>query len=208
MPSAVPVYSVERVCFHVHKLMAQFVWEISVLEGQSYSFSEVQTLLDGVTVGGHRISEQRAVLQFAADLKQLLADCKAHRFELRQWFDVRIGCREDRSGAGPTSIDLGNENLSAAGLRALQREVPAPFEKALAVFLLGIFRPSHHADNLHIAMLAMNGVLLSSGMDAISVPAVKAKELHEKLALFRQSKDGTALITLMAFFHLDRGARS
>ena len=35
--------------------IASFVWDAAQLENNPYTFVEVKTLLDGVTVGGHKV---------------------------------------------------------------------------------------------------------------------------------------------------------
>jgi hypothetical protein len=52
-----PTYSMERVCFRFHRMLPEFVWDAGVLEGNPFTFPEVKTLLDGVTVGGHRVAQ-------------------------------------------------------------------------------------------------------------------------------------------------------
>ncbi|MDF2095656.1 hypothetical protein [Aquibaculum arenosum] len=52
VPIPVPTHSRDRVCFRFHKMLPEFVWDASVLEGNPFTFPEVKTLLDGVTVGG------------------------------------------------------------------------------------------------------------------------------------------------------------
>lgn len=42
--------------------MAEFVCDAVNLEGINFTLPEVQTLLDGVTVGGHRVSDQQITL--------------------------------------------------------------------------------------------------------------------------------------------------
>ena len=48
----------EKSIFFLKKLFAEYVWDIVYLEGNPYSFLEVQTLLDGTTVAGHALSDQ------------------------------------------------------------------------------------------------------------------------------------------------------
>ena len=82
IPSSAPRYSVERTCFRFHKMLAEFVWDASMLEGNPLTFPEVQTLLSGITVGGRKISDQRQVLNFAEASRRLLAMVKGGDFEL------------------------------------------------------------------------------------------------------------------------------
>lgn len=58
VPASIPLYPIERVCFRLHKMLPEFVWDASMLEGNPLTFPEVKTLLDGITVGEHRISDQ------------------------------------------------------------------------------------------------------------------------------------------------------
>ncbi len=53
-----------------------------MLEGNPLTFPEVKTLLDGVTVGGHRISDQEQILNLAESSRRLLAIVKSGQFEL------------------------------------------------------------------------------------------------------------------------------
>lgn len=58
IPANIPTYSQERVCFRFQRMLPEFVWDAGVLEGNPFTFVEVKTLLDGVTVGGRKISDQ------------------------------------------------------------------------------------------------------------------------------------------------------
>lgn len=44
----------------------------------------------------------------------------------------------------------------------------------------------------------MNGVLMSHGIDAISVPAAKVQEFNEKMVRFYFSKDATEMMDFLA----------
>lgn len=43
----------------------------------------------------------------------------------------------------------------------------------------------------------MNGVLMSHGIDAISIPAAKAQEFNEKMVSFYVSKDATEMMAFI-----------
>ena len=82
VPSIVPTHSIERVAFRFHRMLPEFVWDASVLEGNPFTFPEVKTLLDGVTVGGRKIFDQEQVLNLAESSKRLLALVKDRKFML------------------------------------------------------------------------------------------------------------------------------
>ncbi len=43
IPTSIPSHSTERVCFRFHKMLPEFVWDASVLEGNPFTFPEVKT---------------------------------------------------------------------------------------------------------------------------------------------------------------------
>ena len=57
-----------------------------------------------------------------------------------------------------------------------------PFERAMAFFLFAALQPFFFDGNKRTGRFMMNGVLMSHGMDAISVPAAKAQAFNEKMA--------------------------
>ena len=52
--------------------LPEYVWDAAVLEGNPFTYSEVQTLLDGITVGGRKISDEQQVLNLAEAANELL----------------------------------------------------------------------------------------------------------------------------------------
>lgn len=62
--------------------MAGFVWDAAQLENNPYTFVEVKTLLDGVTVGGHKVSDTEQVLNLADSAKKLIELVQSGRFDL------------------------------------------------------------------------------------------------------------------------------
>lgn len=82
IPAPVPTFSIERVCFHYHRMLPEFVWDASVLEGNPLTFPEIMTLLDGIAVGGHKLSDQDRALNLVAKSKRLLALVKLNEFRL------------------------------------------------------------------------------------------------------------------------------
>ena len=62
VPTDIPTQSRKRVCFRVHKMRPQFVWNTCAIQGIPFTFAEVQTVMDGVTMGGRRIPDHESVL--------------------------------------------------------------------------------------------------------------------------------------------------
>jgi len=226
-----PVNSIERVTFRFHRMLPEFVWDASVLEGNPFTFPEVKTLLDGVTVGGRKLSDQEQVLNLAESSKHLLGLVKAGEFaldkttfaemhglvarnEALEWGHFRGEGQETSYtpdvGLGehgrytPLATVKGAPELNRVfsnGLQALQENVQKPFEKAAAFFLFGALQQFFFDGNKRTSRFMMNGILMSAGIDAISVPASKAQEFNEAMVRFYMKKDATEMMVFILNCH-------
>ena len=233
VPGVVPTHSIERVAFRFYRMLPEFVWDASVLEGNPFTFPEVKTLLDGVTIGGRMISDQEQVLNLAESSKHLLALVKAGKFSLDkatftelhglvarnealEWGHFRGEGKEtgytpdvglgEHGRYTPLATVSGAPELNrvfASGLQALQSEVPQPFEKAAAFFLFGALQQFFFDGNKRTSRFMMNGILMSAGIDAISVPAAKAHEFNENMVRFYLKKDATEMMAFLVDCHPD-----
>ena len=231
VPAALPVHSVERAAFRFHKMLPEFVWDASMLEGNPFTFPEVKTLLDGVTVGGRKLSDQEQVLNLAESSKHLLALVKSNAFSLEksvftglhafiarnealEWGhfrgegaetgytpDVALGAlgRHTPLRTNPGAAEL--NKVFERGQRALQSDVPHAFEKAAAFFLFGSLQQFFFDGNKRTSRFMMNGVLMSAGVDAISVPAAGRQEFNEKMVRFYVTKDGSEMMGFLLDCH-------
>lgn len=233
VPVEIPQRSPERACFRLHKMLAEFVWDAGVLEGNPFTFPQVQTLLDGVTVGGHRLSDQDQILHLAESTKRLLALVRSGAFALSkpvfvelngivarneslEWGvfrgeghetnytpDVALG-EHGRHTPLPTLPGAPELNrVFRAGVAAL--EACEPFEQATAFFLFGALHQFFFDGNKRTSRLMMNGVLMAHGMDAISVPAASAQTFNEKMVRFYLTKDATEMMAFLVQCHPDGG---
>ncbi len=229
VPQSVPTHSTERVCFRFHKMLPEFVWDASVLEGNPFTFPEVKTLLDGVTVGGRKLTDQEQVLNLAEGSKHLLALVRSGEFRLCKKVFLALNARVARNealewgvfrGEGQESNYTPNVGLGEAGSYTPIATVPAapelnrvfeqgvkaleqcpPFERALAFFLFGALQQFFFDGNKRTSRFMMNGELMSNGIDAISVAAAKAQVFNENMVRFYQHRDGTEMMKFLASCH-------
>ena len=233
VPGVVPTHSIERVAFRFHRMLPEFVWDASVLEGNPFTFPEVKTLLDGVTIGGRKLSDQEQVLNLAESAKHLLALVKAGKFsmdkvtftdlhglvarnEALEWGHFRGEGKEtgytpdvglgEHGRYTPLATLAGAPELNrvfASGLQVLEGDVQQPFEKAAAFFLFGALQQFFFDGNRRTSRFMMNGILMSAGIDAISVPAAKAQEFNENMVRFYLAKDATEMMAFLVDCHPD-----
>jgi hypothetical protein len=82
VPRQFPRASLDRVVFRFRRMLPEYVWDAGVLEGNPFTFPEVKTLLEGVTVGGRKVSDQEQILNLAESSKQLVELVKQRQFKL------------------------------------------------------------------------------------------------------------------------------
>jgi len=229
VPFVVPTHSIERVGFRFHRMLPEFVWDASVLEGNPFTFPEVKTLLDGVTIGGRKISDQEQVLNLAESSKHLLALVKGGKFALTKETFTEIHSIVARNealewgvfrGEGQETnytpdVSLGEHDRytplpTVAGAPELHRifkeglvalDECQPFEKATAFFLFGALQQFFFDGNKRTSRFMMNGILMSNGIDAISVPAAKAQAFNEKMVRFYLTRDATEMMAFLVDCH-------
>lgn len=217
--------SIERVVKRFQKSLPQFVWEAAQLEGNPFTFPEVQTLLDGVTVGGRKISDAQQILGLR-DSMRLLCDevregtfaptkpmaCRLNaliaRDEALEWGLFR-GEGEERSNVsvnlGPTSwspkpTEVGGQNLTDAfeiGAAALVK-VSDPVERAFALMLFMAREQFFFDGNKRTARAMMNGVLMSNGFDGLSIPASKQLAYNQAMTRFYPTGNATEMMQVLA----------
>ena len=105
LPAKVPDHSVERACFRFQRMLPEFVWDAAVLEGNPFTFPEVKTLLDWVTVGGRKLSDQEQILNLAESSKVLLAMVNEDKSFLN-----KIVFREAKAISSNESTSMGIKN--------------------------------------------------------------------------------------------------
>ena len=188
--------------------LAGFVWDAAQLENNPYTYVEVKTLLDGVTVGGHKVSDTEQVLNLADSAKKLIELVQNGRFELDkktftllhgiiarnealEWGVFRGEGEELHYNARVHLGELGTHFPPAtqAGAPELNRifsegvnqiKMLPPFEGALAMFLFGAYFQ-----------------FFFDGYNPISIPAARALEFNDKMVRFYHSKNASEMMMFL-----------
>lgn len=210
---------IERACFRLQKIFPEYVWNTVYLEGNPFTFPEVQTLLEGITVGGHRLADQQQVLNQSKSLNRLLALVKQKIFALNkpifselhrlvafeealEWGVFRTG--EVNIAGTDHKPPLANQldTIFAQGIEYLNT-IDNPVERGIAMFLFGSLNQFFYDGNKRTSRLMMNGILLSHGIDAINVPAKKKLEFNQRMITFYDTKKADEMIQFLVSL-LDR----
>ena len=184
-----------------------------LLEGINFTLPEINTLLEGVTVGGHKLSDQQIAINQGNAWRFLFFSIKNGDFSLSIEFvnalhalagkEEALEWGRFRSGmvtiAGsdyspPKVIDLPfkfNEMLvSADGFDDV-------YDKAVHIFLTMARNQFFYDVNKRMGRLMMNGVLLSAGYPAINLSAKRKLEFNELMMPFYETGDETEMNAFM-----------
>lgn len=211
----------DRAIFRARKVLEGLVYDTVRLEGNPFTFPEVKTLLDGTTVGGHRVVDAEQVINTAESWRELFrlvesgnfkltapTACHLHeiaaRREALEWGVFRTG----QVGIAGTKMAIppadGLEVRCTQGLTALSR-ILQPHQQAISTFLFFARNQFFWDVNKRVGRLMMNGVLLSNGYDAISVPEDRRLEFNAAMTEFYETLDAGRAIAFMASCSLDPG---
>lgn len=180
-----------------------------LLEGLNFTLPEVNTLLEGITVGGHQLSDQQIAVNQGNAWRFLFDAVAEGTFSLSQELIFKlhaIAAKEEalewgqfRSGqvtiAGseympPKAADLPT-NYEA--MIATASKINDVYDRAIHVFL-SIARNQFFYDvNKRTGRLMMNGVLLSAGYPALNLPAKRKLEFNELMMRFYESGNETEM---------------
>lgn len=204
----------ERALWRMKKLFPEIVFDVTTLEGNPFTFPQVQTLLDGITVGGQKISDAEQVLNQAASFKKLITLCKSGNFSVTQ----EIACELHALAAKGEALQEGvfrNGSASIAGteskppsyenlpslfqqLLVAQQLLQTPIECGITTFLSFAKNQFFWDGNKRTGRLLMNGILLTEGQDMITVSAKYREEFHAKMICFYDTHDASEMFSFMA----------
>lgn len=199
----------ERARARFRASIPDLIWNAAALEGNSFTLPEVRTLLDGVTVGGQRIEDERQILALSKGYSLVDELVRDDAFALDKSTSDRIHSlvalheaiesghfRGEGSVTGGSTVNLlvsAHEDL----LRYLHRVEDAR-ERALAYFASATRRQYYFDGNKRTARLMMAGELLREGFDAVNIPFARRLEFNIALDRLFSTDDATELMAFIA----------
>lgn len=193
----------DRALMLAQREVSVFVYDAVRLEGINFTLPEVQTLMQGITVGGHQLSDQQIAVNQGNTWKELFQLIQTQQFELTQHRACNlhhIAGKEEalewgqfRSGGmliAGTDYEPPNAR-SLPDLFAQMIEKLADFDdvydQAIHLFLTMARCQFFYDVNKRMGRFMMNGHLLNQGYPAINIPAVKQLEFNELMLAFYKS---------------------
>ncbi len=191
----------EKALFLAKRQLAELVCDAVNLEGINYTLPEVQTLLQGVTVGGHKLTDQTITLNQAAAWEFLFNAIKNKNFELSKNFACElhaIAAKEEalkwgqfRDGSvtisGTDYLPPAANQLDVCWEQMIQQSLNIKndiYAQAIFLFLQMARNQFFYDVNKRMGRFMMNGLLLSQGYPVINLPAKKQTEFNRLMLEF------------------------
>lgn len=185
--------------------LAEFVCDAVNLEGLNFTLPEIQTLLGGITVGGHRLSDQQVAVNqgnawrnlFAwieSDQFQVTAEkaCELHavaaKEEALEWGRFRSGM-VTIAGTDYMPPDAGQLASLFKQMCDQAFQLEDIYDQAIFIFLVMARYQFFYDVNKRMGRFMMNGHLLANGYPAINVPAKKLLTFNELMLSYYETAD-------------------
>ena len=173
-----------------------------LLEGINFTLPEVNTLLEGVTVGGHALSDQQIAINQGNAWRYLFAAVKAGEFSV----SLDFLCALHAIAGKEEALEWGcfrSGGVTIAGSNYLPpkaKDLKLKFTELLASMsaFLSMARNQFFYDvNKRMGRLMMNGVLLNAGYPPLNLSAKHKLKFNELMMRFYDSGDESEMNLFM-----------
>ncbi len=173
--------------------LAEFVCDAVNLEGINFTLPEIMTLLDGVTVGGHKLNDQQIALNQADTWRTLFKLIEQNKFEIT----IEQVCTLHLIAAKEEALEWGQ--FRSDGVHLLPQlfdkmlydasKIPDVYDRAIHLFLTMARSQFFYDVNKRMGRFIMNGLLLNLGYPAINLPAKRQLEFNQLMLSFYDTAD-------------------
>jgi Fic family protein len=202
-----------KVLMLAKRQLAELVFDAVNLEGINFTLPEIQTLLDGVTIGGHKISDQQIAVNQGKAWRTLFEWIKKGRFEVT----AEKACELHQIAGKEEALECGgfrSGGVTIAGTEYMPPEavmlpalfdnmvaqaykIPDIYDRAIFLFLTMARCQFFYDVNKRMGRFIMNGLLLSAGYPAINLPAKRQLEFNQLMLVFYESGDQKPMNTFL-----------
>lgn len=199
---------IKRLIFCAKKMLPDMVYNMSYLEGNPFTYPEVQTLLDGVTVGGHKLSDQDQILRIKESWDYIFELSINGSYSLNEELFNSVHERVARNEA----LEVGRFRTGQVGIGGTEYQPPKAEELqkifiiqlaellrdykdsstslGIALFLWGARNQFYWDGNKRTSRLMANLVLISAGQGVLNIKSKDKLEFNKLMIDFYNTGDG------------------
>ena len=171
--------------------LSEFVCDAVNLEGINITLPEVQTLLDGITVGGHKLSDQQITVNQGNAWRLLFGLIERGEFTV----SAEIACQLHAAAGKEEALEW--EDFGFDAMITDLAQINDIYNQAIHIFLTMARCQFFYDVNKRMGRFMMNGHLLQHGYPAINLPAKRQLEFNTLMLAFYSSGDETAMNAFM-----------
>jgi Fic family protein len=204
--------------FLAKKEKTEYIYNVVYLEGNPMTYPEVETLLDGITVGGHKISDELQVLNQNKSVEFLFNAVRNNEFKLDKEtlcklnglvsFEESLAWGKFRTAnikiGGTDYLPPESDKLDSIFLDGLTKinQISHPVIKAIAFFGFLCRNQFFWDGNKRTARLAANGILLSNGYFIFNIKSKDKQIFNETMIDFYNTGDYKKLIGFFTDYYI------
>lgn len=194
----------KAILFSVTRMHSELVYNMTKLEGNPYTYPEVKTLLDGITVGGRKLSDQEQVLRVSRAWEELHRQVSENSFTVSKANFIHFN-KIVAEGEALSVGNFRNGQVYIAGveyvppkadeLQPLFEQILNEFQQSQDELYIKAFKLFLHCaryqfffdGNKRTAQLMMNGFLMSHELPPVSIPAKNKRSYDSKMTKFYET---------------------
>jgi len=194
--------------------LSELICDAVNLEGIHFTLPEIQTLLEGITVGGHKLSDQKIALNQAQAWQKLFEWAAGGVFELTADKACELHAIAAKDEALQQWGRFRSGGVTIAGTKYMPPEADRLFhvfddmvaeaqlftdiyDQAIFVFLCMARAQFFYDVNKRMGRFMMNGLLLNGGFPVINLPAKRQLEFNSLMLAYYESGDQQAMNTFL-----------
>jgi len=171
--------------------LSEFVCDAVNLEGINMTLPEVQTLLDGITVGGHKLSDQQITVNQGNAWRLLFSWLERGEFTV----SAEKACALHAAAGKEEALEW--EGFDFEAMIADLTHIDDIYDQAIHIFLTMARCQFFYDVNKRMGRFMMNGHLLQHGYPAINLPAKRQLEFNTLMLAFYDSGNESAMNAFM-----------
>lgn len=207
----------KKALFIAQKVFAELVFDVQSLEGMPFTMPEVQTYIQGITVGGHKITDEEKLKQQILGWEKLIELVKTDTFDITK----DVACSIQEVIAKDEALEVGqfrSGQVSIAGTEYMPpkadeldeifevtikeiQEIDDLREQAYRLHLDFARNQFFYDGNKRTGLLMLNGHLMSNGYSPLSVPAKRLTEYNAEMIKFYESGEHGEMMEFLKQCH-------
>lgn len=197
-----------------YKMLPEYVFDTSQLENNPLTFPEVKTLMDGITIGGRRISDVEQILNIKNAWFDILTKIKNDTFVVSKKNFDQINNTIAKNEAiyagafrnGSTCI-AGTKKYKAPNCKELERiffdeahiilDGYSPVEQAIRLFLWGCLNQFYWDGNKRTSRIIANGILIDASVGILNIKTCDILEFNTLMIDFYDTCNANDIVKFL-----------